>query len=161
VSTKINNNLKRFLDWILIKIWLQRGNSTLPLIHEGDVWWCSLGENIATEIGGKGDYFRRPVIVFVKLDNRSFLGIPLTSQIKHGSWYFRLKTSIFGSTAIMAQARYLDSKRLDKRIGSMNQQDFEELRKSFVELIYHNKSPAQDGRVDAGNPELATSVAQK
>ena len=156
------NNIKRFIEWIIVKIWLERNQSILPLIREGDIWWCSLGENIATEIGGKGDYFRRPVIVFVKLDGRSFLGIPMTSQTKRGSWYFQLRSSAFGDTAIIAQIRYLDSKRLDKRIGSMNHGEFENLRRSFIELIYHNdKSPAQDGRVDAGNPELDESVAQK
>jgi mRNA interferase MazF len=155
------NNIKRFIEWIIVKIWLERSGPALPLIREGDIWWCSLGENIATEIGGKGDYFRRPVIVFVKLDSRSFLGIPLTSQTKRGSWYFPLRKSVFGSTAIMAQTRYLDSKRLDKRIGSMSQEEFESLRKAFVELIYHNKSPAYCGRVDAGNPELDKSLARK
>jgi mRNA interferase MazF len=155
------NNIKRFIEWIIIKIWLERSEPALPLIREGDIWWCSLGENIATEIGGKGDYFRRPVIVFVKLDGRSFLGIPLTSQTKHGSWYFSLRTSVFGSTAIMAQTRYFDSLRLDKRIGSMSQEEFDSLKKAFVELVYHNKSPAYNRRVDAGNPELNKSLTQK
>ncbi len=30
-----------------------------PLFKESDIWWCHLGDNIGTEISGKGDMFDR------------------------------------------------------------------------------------------------------
>ena len=34
---------------------------------EGEIWWVSLGQNLGTESYGKGDTFRRPVLVIKKL----------------------------------------------------------------------------------------------
>ena len=145
---------KRFLDWIMIKISLERSDATLPFFNEGEVWWCSIGENVGTEIGGKGEYFRRPVVVLTKLDRRSFIGIPLTSKNKKGSWYFSLQDTGIGGTAHMAQVRYLDCMRMNKIAYAMNQKELIELQDAYIK----NRSPAHKERVVVGNPKLDTSI---
>lgn len=143
-----------------MKISLENGEAVLPHFNEGEIWWCSLGENVGTEINGKGLHFTRPMVILIKLDEKSFIGVPLTSKIKKGSWYFPMPQNENG-TAIMAQARYVDYKRMDKMISTMDWREFERLRASFVMLLYHNKSPAHHKRADVGNPKLDDSVAPK
>ena len=150
---------KRLLEWISKKISLESGEAALPQFNEGDIWWCSLGENVGTEIGGKGDYFRRPVVVLTKLDNRSFIGIPLTSKTKSGSWYFPLERLEPSKTVVIAQARYVDCKRLGAHIGTLTNTRLEQLQDAFIRLVTHNRSPAHEERVVVGNPKLDDIIA--
>lgn len=54
---------KHFEAWINLKAKLHDMNR-LRAVHEGDVWWCAMGENIGVEINGKHEVFSRPVLVF-------------------------------------------------------------------------------------------------
>lgn len=80
---------KHFEEWIELKEKLHYGDSA-PLISDGDVWWCGVGENVGIEINGKSARFSRPVLIMKKLSKTGFMGIPLTSQEKTGSWYAKI-----------------------------------------------------------------------
>ena len=54
------NMIKRFLEWIGLKEKLHSNNFTPPFFKEKEIWWCYFGENIGTEMNGKGDFFTRP-----------------------------------------------------------------------------------------------------
>ena len=56
---------KHFKEWINLKEKLHF-NAKLPRIKEGEIWWCSFGENIGTEINGKSARFTRPVLIIKK-----------------------------------------------------------------------------------------------
>ena len=58
--------IKRFLDWIGIKEKLDAHEHQPPLITEGDLWWCAVGENVGIEVSGKSKDFTRPVIILKK-----------------------------------------------------------------------------------------------
>ena len=81
---KING--KNFEGWFRLKPKLHY-NARTPRIQDGEIWWCSFGENIGIEINGKSNRFTRPVVIMKKLSQDGFMGIPLTSQEKTGSWY--------------------------------------------------------------------------
>ena len=89
----MNTFIKDFVKWFLVKTNIDSRIYNPPLFKEGQIWWCSIGENVGGEISGKGEYFRRPVLIIRKLDRFSFIGLPITSQIKTGSWYFNLKVN--------------------------------------------------------------------
>src|SRR3989338_2328477 len=57
------------------------------LFKQGEVWWCAVGANIAEESCGKGEFFGRPVLVLKKLSGRNFIGIPLSTKSKIGTWF--------------------------------------------------------------------------
>lgn len=46
------NDEKHFNVWMGVKDNLHRTNR-IRTIHEGEVWWTSIGENVGTEINGK------------------------------------------------------------------------------------------------------------
>ena len=52
--------------------------------HEREIWWCSIGLNVGYEIYGKGATFNRPVLVYKKINNKTFVGLPMSKNIKSG-----------------------------------------------------------------------------
>lgn len=102
-------------------------------IREGEIRWCRLGINIGSETQGKGLYFERPVLILKKFSQDVFLGIPITSKIKSGSWFYHLK--IHNRTLILNQARILDRKRLRDKIYELSENQIREIKEAFCLLI--------------------------
>lgn len=48
--------------WNGVKVLLHFVHS-VPNFTEGEVWWCSCGENVGIEINGKNKEFTRPVLI--------------------------------------------------------------------------------------------------
>lgn len=65
--------IKHFIDWIITKIIIDNKEKKEFTINEYQVFWCSLGENVGDEENGKGDDFRRPVLVFKKFSKIYFI----------------------------------------------------------------------------------------
>ena len=124
---------KHFDEWIILKEKLHFGRS-VPKISEGDIWWCGCGENVGIEINGKSKRFSRPVLIMKKLSHCGFMGIPLTSQKKVGTWYAKFTFLGKREYAALCQARVMSSSRLYEKIGQIPLSDLEIVRKAFVEL---------------------------
>ena len=60
---------------------------TYPTVNQREVWWCSVGLNVGNEENGKGEFFRRPILIIRKFDKYTCLGVPLTTKIKD-KWYY-------------------------------------------------------------------------
>jgi mRNA interferase MazF len=120
------NNQKKAIDSSQSKI----------LFKEGEVWWVTLGLNIGDETYGKGEKFRRPVIIFRKLTGNSCIAIPLTSKEKEGSWYFSFEIDGNTRRAMMQQMRVLSVKRFESRMATLTEVDFKAL-KNAVGKFYN------------------------
>lgn len=129
----LQNYFLALLDWLRITIRL-RNRQRKPLFKEGEIWWCSIGMNIGIEIFGKGQRFTRPVIIFKKFNREAFLGIPLTSQLKMGKWYVSVTHGEKTDTALLAQIRVMDSKRLVERMEVIGDEGFNEIKRSFLDF---------------------------
>ncbi len=127
--------MKRFLEWIGYKKKLDTSNHRPPYFKQREIWWASFGENIGTEMNGKHTYFRRPVLIIRKLDRYSFLAVPLTSKLKEGSWYVPITHSGKKSTVVISQLRHLDYRRLDKRMTTLDENDFTKVITALVDFI--------------------------
>lgn len=127
--------IKRFLEWIRLKEKLHRSIFKPPLITEGDIWWASLGENVGKEINGKSELFSRPVLIFRKLSRETFLGLPLTTQKRKGTWYISIRQGNKNVVVVLSQARVLDAKRLSSRIGSIDDEDMKKTKTGFARLF--------------------------
>ncbi len=141
--------IKRFLEWIKRKEKLDKGVYNSPMFKEGEIWWCSVGENVGVEVNGKSDDFTRPVLIFKKLSREGFLGIPMTTQQKEGSWYVNVRQSGKNVIVILSQIRILSSKRLHIKIGELDDEDCKLVAKSFTELylVRNKKFPPPFGGV--------------
>ena len=109
-------------------------NRKKPLICEGEIWWCTVGENVGVEINGKGSKFLRPVIVFRKLSDTGFLGIPLTSQKHIGSWYAHFVLKDRYEVAVLSQVRVFSVFRLYRKMGTLPEPDLKEITDAFWKL---------------------------
>lgn len=125
---------KHFQEWIELKEKLHNIDR-IRSIHEGEVWWAAVGENIGVEINGKNEGFTRPVLVFKKLSGLSFLAIPLTTQAHDGSWYAPFIFKDKQQFAALSQIRIMSVSRLNKRMGTLSDLDFERVKGGFRKLF--------------------------
>src|SRR3989338_3071198 len=119
------------------------GKESKVIFKQGDIWWCSLGMNLGEEVFGKGEKFRRPVLVFRKFTGNSFLGLPITRQEKKGSWYVEITIHGEKRWIMLNQARVLDKKRLTSRIGALDSTDFNKVKSKFLEFYNSQKSSSR------------------
>jgi mRNA interferase MazF len=127
--------LKRFLEWIKAKIYINSQIRTGTVINEREVYWCALGENVGDEENGKGDMFRRPVLVFKKFNNNIFWGIPMSTKNKESFYYIKVTLRDIEQSVILSQLRLLGTKRLDTKIGYLSELDFLKIQDSIVNII--------------------------
>lgn len=126
--------LKRFLEWIGVKEKLHNMVAESPLVKERDLWWISFGENIGSEIHGKGRLFSRPGLVIKKLSRGFYLVAPTTSQKKPGTWYVPVKQEGKEMFACLHQVRTIDYRRLSSRLGILDEEDFKRVKEAFWRL---------------------------
>ena len=126
--------IKRFLEWIGLKEKLHNAENVPTFFKEGEIWWCHCGENVGTEMNGKGSFFTRPVIVMKKYDRYSFLAVPLTTKEKSGTWYASFTHGVKRQTAVLSQARAISYKRLKERVGKMDSADYGNIKEAFKKL---------------------------
>ena len=106
------NNLKKEID------------SRNPIyVSERDIWFCSVGLNVGSEQSGKHELFERPVLVIKKITANTFIGVPLTSNKKKGSWYVEIEST--DSSAIISQIKLFDTRRLARKIKVISTKEFE------------------------------------
>lgn len=124
---------KHFGEWIELKEKLHFGNSA-PKVSDGDIWWCGFGENVGIEINGKNSRFSRPVVVMKKLSRYGFMGVPLTSQEKTGTWYAEFEFLGKKEFAAVCQARVMSVSRLYTKIGQIPKSDLDTIKEAFHKL---------------------------
>ena len=126
--------IKRFSEWIGLKEKLHNKQHKTPLVSERDIWWASMGENVGSEINGKGRQFVRPVIIYKKLSNYLYLVIPISLQTKTGSWFVNFMRQGKSTTAYLHQSRTIDYRRLYCKIGELENNDFKKIKFGFYKL---------------------------
>ena len=114
---------------------LQRLEEDELYFKEGDVWWCSIGLNVGNESFGKGKNFRRPVLVLKKLSADLCVALPLTSQIKIGTWFVNVTLNGEDRYVMMYQIRALNKKRFTVKIGEIDGADFKKVKEKLKTLL--------------------------
>ena len=97
------NNLKKNIN-----------NRDLIYVSEREVWFCSVGLNVGSEQDGKNENYERPVLVIKKVTPNTFIGVPLTSNKKKGSWYIPIAS--MDSSAVITQIKLFDTRRLTRKM---------------------------------------------
>lgn len=132
---QIKNLLILFNNWLDLKYQLHSNIRNPRPFKEAEIWWCAIGQNIGRELYGKSSYFSRPILIVKKFSRETFLGLPLTTQVKDGSWFCSITFQGKTQTIILNQVRIFDEKRLYRKIGELDDRDFEKVRKEFLDLL--------------------------
>ena len=127
--------MKKFLEWIKVKETIDEREHHAPLTTEGDLWWCAIGENVGVEVGGKSRNFTRPVVIIKKFGRLGFLGIPTTTKERNGTWYVTFIHKGVHETAMLSQARIFSYKRLDRKMGTLDGEDFKKVKEAYIRLF--------------------------
>ncbi len=126
--------MKDFDSWNKKKIKID-GNEKYNHPKEKEIWWCSVGINVGSEVFGKGDDYTRPVLVINAEGNESFIGIPLTSKIKSRKYSCIIKTNDGKlHTALIYQIRSFDKRRLTEYKYTLSDEEYSNIEIYFKKL---------------------------
>ncbi len=131
----MNKNIKDFDGWNMRKKAIHNFGEN-KFYHPRDIWWCSLGINVGFEQDGVGVIKTRPIVIISGFSKSVCLVIPLTTSQKNNKYYLKIgKIKNKKASAIISQIRLIDTKRLVKKMGVINKEKFEEIRKAVKGLI--------------------------
>ena len=131
----MNKTIKDFDKWCKQKEKIQVFGKN-KFYHPRDIWWCSLGVNIGFEQDGTGKENERPVLIVRGFNKEICLAIPLTTSQKENKYYIRTgKIKNKEASVIISQIRLIDTKRLSNKIGILDKEKFEEIKKAVKNLI--------------------------
>lgn len=105
------------------------------LFKTGDIWWCSVGLNIKAESCGKGEDYQRPVLVLRKLSGENFIGIPLSTKKKEGTWFCEITVHGEKRYTLLYQIRMFSANRFQRRLASLDDTDFKKVKEKLKELL--------------------------
>lgn len=125
---------KDFDKWNEKKKWLENRQRNF-LFREREIWWCSVGINVAAESCGKGKDFRRPVLILKKLANYSFIGVPISTQVKSGDWFCEIDTSLGKRFILLYQVRMFSTNRFQHRMHIINELKFAFIKQKLKQLL--------------------------
>ena len=128
----------QYNNWNEIKITIENENIIVGF-KERDIFYMNMGKNIGFEQDGKGENFVRPVVIIKGFNKNMFFGIPLSTNIKEGKFYYKFqfqkKDELVKNIALLSQMRLFSTKRLLNKIGVISKEDFESLKNEFKSLI--------------------------
>lgn len=125
---------KDFSSWNSRKVILNN-KEIVPFFYEREVWWCSIGINVGREEDGKNQHFERPVLIIKQFNQALFWGVPLSSKIRVGSYYFTVELPERKSLAILLQLRLFSSKRLLRKIWTLDKGQYSEIKEAIRRLL--------------------------
>lgn len=104
-------------------------------INEREVCFVNLGKNVGYEQDGKNENFERPVVALKKFGIFTFVGLPLTSKPKKGKFYFSFPLNGKTSYVLLSQIRLFDTRRIERKMGYMEKEDFAEMKEKLKSLL--------------------------
>jgi mRNA interferase MazF len=128
---------KDYTIWMPVKRKINNSDLRPRGCKEREIWICNLGENIGFEEDGKGNEFTRPVLI-LRVFSRKFCHIvPLSTTDKRGKFYYPFdgktgKTSV----ALLSQSKPIDTARLSRKVGTMEEKEFKKLKKLIEEILF-------------------------
>ena len=105
--------------------------------HEREIWWCALGTNIGFEQDGTGKNFDRPIVIIKGFSQDVFFAVALTGKKRNGRFYFYIgKVEEEDASAILSQVRLIDTKRLIRKVGTLDAETFIKLKEKLKEVLF-------------------------
>ena len=125
---------KDFDNWNKVKKDLEYNDKSI-IIKEREIWWVNIWINIKTESCGKGEQFRRPVLVLKKLSHENYIVIPLSTKIKTWTWFENYIIDWVEYTALLYQIKMLNINRFYLLEYKMPYEKFLEIKKRLKQLL--------------------------
>ncbi|MFA5995600.1 MAG: type II toxin-antitoxin system PemK/MazF family toxin [Patescibacteria group bacterium] len=128
--------IQEFNAWSKLKIDIHLSKKSQTFyFKEGQIWWVSLGQNIGSEENGKNFHFERPVLILKKFNADMFLAVPTSSKIKPGNYRYIFQRNHLQYTINLSQMRVISAKRLLRRLGKLEAEDYKNIQNMFRKLV--------------------------
>lgn len=103
---------------------------------EREIWWCSIGINVGTEVFGKGGDYSRPVLVINADGAENCIVLPISSKIKRRLYSCSVKTDDgkFHSVLVF-QIKNIDKRRLITKKYTLAVSEYKRVREYFNMLF--------------------------
>ena len=129
---------KDFDNWNSEKKRLENVGHDSLVVHEREIWWCSIGINLGDEQDGKNELFERPVLVLRKFNNKIVWVLPMSTQQKDGIYYHSLEHDGKTFSVLLSQLRLLSVKRFRRFLRKISPHQFILIQEKVAGLL---KSP--------------------
>ena len=123
-----------FNNWNTLKQQLSEREAT-TFCNKREIWWCSIGMNIGTELYGKNDLFERPVLVLKVYNKETIFVLPLTSKVKEGKYHVEVPLGGVTSCAVLSQGKTISTKRLSRKVGRVSKNDFRNIYNKYIQSL--------------------------
>ena len=123
----MSNYFKDFEGWNVEKQFIN-STSKAVFFSEREIWWCAFGVNIGVEIDGKNGRFERPGLVLKYINKDMLLILPLTTKGHPDKYHCKIETEKMISFAKLSQMRVISSKRLLRKIDTLDKSQFLSIR---------------------------------
>ena len=100
-----------------------------------EIWWCSIGMNIGSELYGKNELFERPVLVLKVFNIDTVKIVPLTTKPKIGKYYAPVSYKEVTSQAVFTHAKTISTKRLSRKVGRIDRDQFDRIILKYKEIL--------------------------
>lgn len=107
---------------------------------EGEVWWAAIGVNIGSEIDGKNNNYKRPVLVLKKINAELLSVIPISSTIKELPGFYPISYRGNRQVLLLLQIRTISAKRLLRPIFRINDIDFYAIKRAGIDFLFFDKT---------------------
>jgi mRNA interferase MazF len=127
---------KDFDKWNEIK--KETDRKILPeefFFYKREIWWCSIGVNVGREQDGHGDDFERPVLIFRVLSPDTFIAMPLSTKKRLEKFQAVVSHGHVRGFALLDQIRVFDAKRLRRKVGTINSDEFAVIKEKLRTII--------------------------
>lgn len=121
------------------KKWELEHQERLFYFYPREIWWCSLGLNIGSEVNGKNKNFERPVLILKKYGKYTALAIPETTRPKKGDFYHAYTHNQKRYYLLLTQARLISTKRLLRKIRTLDKENFYHTKLKYCRLVLSEK----------------------
>ncbi len=124
------------LNWHLLKIQINNKICNNIYFSNRDIWWASIGINVGHEEDGKNSQYERPILILKKFNRHIILVIPLSSKIKESkNYYYKFVFNEIYRSALICQIRLISSKRLIRKIGYIDIDNFDKIKAKVTEFF--------------------------
>lgn len=97
-------------------------------VHPREVWWCSLGVNIGSEIDGKNEGYERPVLVLRVYSRETLVILPITGKRKDNRFHCEVELGSRPVWVALTQVRVISNRRLLRKFDTISIEDFAHVR---------------------------------
>lgn len=147
---------KNFDEWNSLKKKLNSEGS-IKNFREGDVWFCSIGNNVGHEQNGKNTFFERPVLIVRKFTKNYFWAIPLTSVDRTGPYSYKFEFNEKECIGLLFHLRSYDRRRLQRKSGSVPEKTLHKIK--LMLGFFLNQKTLFPGSKD-GTTSVTTEVSE-